>query len=258
MKKDYLKRHLSLLLHKDVAVICQPFFQQAGCNIMNFIRLYNDDRIFYLCDNYDWLKLYLLNSYPSVGAFEQIPAFRKKEYVLWDALNDDDPIVTYSRKMFNVKMGLTLVNKFDQGYDFFNFGISNDEKSSLDNLAERLDDFIKFSQMFYIKAKRLINIGTKQHFNLADFMSEPPPSIGCEQEGKFYLGSTYAYRYLTSKEIAYLKGLQKGMTIPEVAQLHAISPRTIEKHIEHIKEKLHCKTQYELGYLMAKLGIDKL
>jgi hypothetical protein len=70
-----LKKHPSLLLHKDIAEICQPFFQKNNFYILNFIRRYDDGRVFYLCDNNAWLQRYLLNGYPSIGAFEQTPEF---------------------------------------------------------------------------------------------------------------------------------------------------------------------------------------
>lgn len=83
---------------------------------------------------------------------------------------------------------------------------------------------------------------------------KPAPHTSAE---KIYLGPNYNYNHLTKKEISYLKSLIEGMTIPEIAQISHISPRTIEKHLENIKQKLGCTTQCELGYLIAKTGIIK-
>ncbi len=41
-------------------------------------------------------------------------------------------------------------------------------------------------------------------------------------------------------------------------KLTPLSYRTLETHIKNIKAKLKCETLFELGYLTAKLGIQKL
>ena len=250
-----LKNHPSIVLHKDISDICHPLFQKQLFCIMNFIRLHNNGHVSYLCDNLFWIKYYLLNGYPSLGAFEKNNDFHLQEYVLWDALHDDDPIVIYSRQMFNIKHGITIIRKSNNGWDFFNFGVSEESRNVLNRLLIERESLNHFINEFYDKAKKLIKIAEKQAFDLNDFNAL---KLNKCIEKKLYLGPQYDYAYLTAKEITCLKYLLQGLSIPKIADIKNLSVRTIEKHIENIKQKFHCTTQFELGYLAAKLEIDLL
>lgn len=248
------KNHFSLTSNTDISQICQPLFQKFDFNIMNFIRLYDDGTVVYLCDNRDWLEHYLQNNYPSLGAFEQnsFSINDKNDYVLWSSLSNDDPVVIDSRTIFNIRYGVTLIFQFSGGCDFFNFGTSENERSVMGKIYNQLEELQQFSKIFYEKSKRVLNTANHHRFDLAQFKTNEKIITPIT---RFYLGANYNYAYLTEKEISCLKSLITGKTIPEISTLLQISSRTIEKHIENIKSKLRCKTQFELGYLAAKLGI---
>lgn len=246
------KNHPSLEFHKDIAQICQNFFQKFNYNILNFIRRYDDGAVIYLCDNRDWLEHYLNNNYPGLGAFEQNSVPITSDYVLWTALSDVDPVVIDSRTIFNIKYGVTLVCKFSGGCDYFNFGTAEDERAVMGKIYNELDELKQFVNLFYEKTKRILHRVEQQRFNLDQFATVEKVIKPIE---RLYLGPAYDYAYLTEKELACLKSLITGRTIPEIAILLQASPRTVEKHVENIKNKLHCKTQFELGYLAAKLGL---
>lgn len=253
-------QHPSLTLNRDIAAICAPILTQPNYHIFNFIRVYNDNQVLYLCDNQEWLKIYLTNKYPAIGAFEQHTEFRKHDYVLWNALSDQDPIVIYSRVRFNIKFGITLVQPFKDGYDFFNFGSAKNDCFTLHAIENEVEMLQKFSQTFYNKAKNLIAKTARQPLNILDFTHGPTSSdlnlSKTTTKLKLCLGPKYDYAHLTAKEILYLRHLLTGATIPQLANQNNTSVRTIEKHIENIKSKLRCKTQYELGYLAGKLEVD--
>lgn len=248
-----LKNHPLLDFHDDISGICAPLLQQLNFSIVNFIRLYHNQDVFYLCDNRDWLQHYLKSGYPAIGAFENNKIFREQKFVLWDSLDNKDPIVIYSREQFNIKYGITFIKPFNGGYDFFNLGVSTNSPAVLEKLSTQIEPIEKFISIFYEKAKKIIAFAKKNCLQLQQFGYVPAHVVVPE---RFYLGPTYNYQYLTYKEIIYLKGLLTGMTVPEIAKMNHISPRTIEKHIENIKQKVNCRTQYELGYTIAKLDID--
>lgn len=251
--KNNFKKHPSILLHSDIAEICRAFFEQSDYCIMNFIRRYNDGTVVYLCDNRDWLEHYLNNNYPSLGAFEQNTVPIQHDYVLWNALSNTDPVVIDSRTLFNIRYGITLVCKFEDGCDYFNFGTSETESAIVGKIYNQLEQLQYFTKFFYEKTKRLLHIANQNRFDLEQFKNTENIIT---QNNRLYLGPTYEYAYLTEKEITCLKHLIAGKTIPDIATLLQVSPRTIEKHVENIKNKLHCNTQFELGYLAAKLGIQ--
>ncbi len=249
-----LNQHPFLTTHRDIAEICQPLFVQHNYYIMNFIRVFNDGHVTYLCDNQAWLKHYLKSGYPRLGAFEQNKDFANKDYVLWHVLNDDDPIVIDSRNMFNIRYGVTLIKKFAQGYDYFNFGTTKSSPSVQQAILNEIDMLEKFIKRFYEQADVLIAKADQQNLVLADFSDIK--SAVTNRDTNYYLGPQYDYVHLTAKEIECVKWLVKGFFVPEIAKYCRVSPRTLEKRIENIKVKLQCNTQCEIGYLAAKLGID--
>jgi DNA-binding CsgD family transcriptional regulator len=249
-----LKKHPSLLLHKDIAEICRPFFQRSDFCYLNVIRLYDDGRVLYLCDNRDWLQHYLINGFPSIGAFEQNPTLAQNEYVLWSSLGEQDPILIYTREIFSVPHGITLILPFPGGCDYFSFGTFKSDRAILGDICTQIDELKQFSKIFYDKTKRILHTHQKHALDLSIFAEQP--TIIQPETKRLYLGAAYDYQHLTAKELECLNKLISGQTVPEIATALRVSVRTIEKHTENIKQKLRCKTQCELGYLAAKLGIE--
>jgi DNA-binding CsgD family transcriptional regulator len=60
---------------------------------------------------------------------------------------------------------------------------------------------------------------------------------------------------LTNREKECIYHLIRGMTAKEIAQKLAISYRTVEKHLDNVKEKLHCKTRSELIRTIIDSGL---
>ena len=58
---------------------------------------------------------------------------------------------------------------------------------------------------------------------------------------------------LTSREIDITTHLASGKTAKEIAKSLAISFKTVEKHLEHIKAKLECRNKTEI--ISKLLGI---
>ena len=59
---------------------------------------------------------------------------------------------------------------------------------------------------------------------------------------RFYLGEDFNNNYLTGKELEILLHLKWGKKLVEIAKSLFVAEKTIESHINNIKEKLHCRT----------------
>ena len=248
-----IKEHIGLTAHQDIRDLCKPLFDTLDLCIMNYIRVLPDGKVTYLCDNVHWLKNYLQQHYPSLGAFEQNTEFREEQHVLWSALSDTDPVVIDSREMFNINHGITLVRYHQGAYDFFNFGTNKVEahaKEMLTSEQERLNQFIL---EFYDKAQGLITQADQHALDLELFNANTPNKPANK---RFYLGPKHNYEYLTQRELDVLQLMLQGFSIPELSARLFISTRTAEKHVENLKTKLNVKTQCQLGFVSAGLGID--
>jgi two-component system invasion response regulator UvrY len=57
---------------------------------------------------------------------------------------------------------------------------------------------------------------------------------------------------LTAREEEILRLLAQGLRLAEIAEKLGISPKTVESHLEHLKEKLCCKSVPELRSLALR------
>lgn len=60
------------------------------------------------------------------------------------------------------------------------------------------------------------------------------------------LGTRYGDLYFTRRESECMVWLLRGKTINSVATILKLSPRTVEYYIKNMKNKLGCRTKFEL------------
>lgn len=71
-------------------------------------------------------------------------------------------------------------------------------------------------------------------------------------EKRYYLGNDI---YFTRREITILQGLLLGHSNKKIGLTNSISPRTVESHINNIKQKLQCRTRGDIIITAIKLGL---
>ncbi len=92
----------------------------------------------------------------------------------------------------------------------------------------------------------LLNI-LKKEFNLDACCSDHAVLLNNDINSPRYVVTHSGARVLLSKrEVECLHFLIKGKAAKEIARELAISPRTVELHISHIKDKMKCRTSLEL------------
>ena len=63
-------------------------------------------------------------------------------------------------------------------------------------------------------------------------------------------------QYLTKREMECLSWLSKARTFAETALILNISERTVKAHVNAMKEKLGCASQFQLGMYFSKLALS--
>lgn len=69
---------------------------------------------------------------------------------------------------------------------------------------------------------------------------------------RFYIPLAHKSFYLTQREVECLKLLCLGFTTKKVAEQLNISPKTMDIHINNIKEKCNCVSLFQLGELVSQ------
>lgn len=233
-------------LSRQVKEICSPYFTQLGLDHFNYIHRDNNGNVSYLCSNPAWLEHYLKKSYPKIGAFEQKTELSQYKYILWNGLDRNDPILIDSKNMIGVEYGITIIKAESDGVGFYNLGTKSSNSSIVNAYVNNIDKYENFILEFQenaaamlVRAKQL-----KMHINSDDSTKSNKS------------GYRFGNLHLTEREFECINYLALGKTAEEISIILSISKRTVETHIQNIKNKLNCYSQFRLGYLLGRMGID--
>ena len=76
------------------------------------------------------------------------------------------------------------------------------------------------------------------------------------QIGRYYLTmNEYGHAYLTTKEMTCVRWMSIGKTAEEIAMIENNSIKTIQRHIENIKNKLNCQKKEQVIKILMEAGI---
>jgi DNA-binding CsgD family transcriptional regulator len=217
------------------------------------IQKNDDGTISYLCSNKEWLLHYFNKLYPKIGAFEQNHELSNLDFVAWGNLSADDPILKDSKEIIAVNNGITLIEKIATGTRFYNLG-NNNNATTVNDYIENLAILHEFIKIFAEKAQRLTQIAYDTRFILPSGKNNQ--LILYEQKAisqklnRLYLDKDI---FLTMREIECIEWYASGKTSVEISEILHISKRTVESHIDHIKQKTGCINLFQLGYMLARL-----
>lgn len=234
-------------LSRDVKELCEPYFKRLGLDHFNYIHRDNHSHVTYLCSNQKWLGHYIKKSYPKIGAFEQNTELSQYNYILWNGLDKNDPILIDSKEMLGVEYGITIIKQEEDGFGFYNLGAKSADSSIINRYVNSLDQYENFILSFQEKANTMLRVAK----NLKLCLNSESAIKGAKKSG-YQFGNLY----LTERELECVNYLSRGKTAEEIAIILNISKRTVETHIKNIKRKMNCYNQFRLGYLLGRLGIN--
>lgn len=257
-----LKNNIALTASTHVENICNWFLKKNNLNYFLYDRTYDNGYRFSLCNRSDWTNHYYQYDYQNVGKFERHSSCYKNCFVLWDQWNqncDSHLVMKVSTDSFNISHGLTLVKCGTNYFDTFNFATTKDNYSANEFYLSNINLFENFSLYFLDQAKSLIKKADSDlyfvEYDDIDFYSEYSDTL--LNAGKLKILDIYNKPILSNRELNCVNLLLQGKTVNELAVLLNISSRTAEKHLIHIKEKLDCKTMFQLGNKISAFGLDK-
>lgn len=250
-----------LIDHNSKALIkvTAEFYDQYPFTIVNFIRIYKNKEVFYLCDNNNWIKDYLLSGLYIQGYFENLTFPQQPELSSWTQFDENDPVVNYSRNLHNVYSGVTYAIPHEEAYcDYFNFGTYL-EHHAVATLFRNIEDPIKkFCQNFYRLLKPEISRSERSKISIIQpdltlVKTEPHKN----KKPRIFLGSRFENNNITAREIEVIKFIVRGYSAKKISAVLHIEERTAINHITSIKKKLGVKSLCELGYQVSQLGLDR-
>jgi DNA-binding CsgD family transcriptional regulator len=254
-----LKNHFSLSSSQDVSTICS-ILNTIGITYFNYIKIYNDGSRELLTNNSSWIEYFYENSLYKSAATIDIEYLLPKGYFLWSELKIDDVIYSQGREFFNIDNGVSFVSKQRESTTLYIFASTRDTHSINSFYVRNIDLLKRFILYFQDKASHLIRQAEKNRIYL------PEKQIVKDKELKkiilsdkirqkffedttidrFFIPDCENDVYLTKREAECASHMLDGATAKQIGKLLDISHRTVESHLNQVKEKLRCSTKEQL------------
>ncbi|MFI5343265.1 MAG: LuxR C-terminal-related transcriptional regulator [Chlamydiales bacterium] len=249
--------------HDKIHRFCQPLINCFGINEFDHCILSNSGKWTGVNLKRAWAEHYFSQSFHLVDPSMRHPNNFQSGVIFSKEIDDEDTnIILHSAKTkFNVHLNLVLSNKTNTGIEFFIFGTANAYQSvKLYNELPMLRLFIKrFKEEFHSLYRDLDDyqvdvaslIGPSfQKLNIQLFTEQRNHHRFLQEMGIETLAN------LSNREKDVAKCLTKGYTASQISKELFISTRTIEHHLEHLKDKLDCFSKSEL--IQKVLELDSI
>ncbi|MCS5710298.1 LuxR C-terminal-related transcriptional regulator [Candidatus Berkiella aquae] len=245
---------IALASSQDVDEIARPLKKYLGITSLVYAKNYHDGSEIRLTNQPAWIEHYYKNALYLNSGFEQHPSKLQSGYAIWSHLTHHQPILSEAR-CFNIDHGMSIIQKTADGCELYFFGTTSDKPFVANLLLNHLDFLHQFTFYFKEKASHLLRkadqhrIIIPKKFNKVYSQEQGLPAnsaINVEKIlhfNKLHVGNGVR---LSARELDCAKLLLQGKSARLIAQALFLSPRTVETHIKHLKEKLDCHTKTEL------------
>ncbi len=265
----FKKNHIALNAAHDISEICKPL-KILGIISFNYVKTYHDGSQINLSTSSEWVEHFYLKKYYQIGSFERHPKKHASGYVLWTELSGQE-IFSDARTYFHVDHGITVIDKQPDGCDFYSFGTTVDNASIITFYLNNIDLLRRFIIYFKDRASSLIKKARTEKiilpklFDEHQFPDEQEKYMLSDIKGQFInaikiknfnLSNDLEGEVLKKAQLNCLVGITQGKTAKEIAQCFNLSYRTVEGHINKLKERFNCNSKSELLEKLYKNGLD--
>lgn len=247
---------------ETIQTIVKPLREHFNISYFQYDRCYADNSRIVLTSRGDWLKHCLDNEYYKISYFESGLSSQSSKNILWGNVNEvSAPVFYAAREFFDIDNGFTIINAGKNYTEYFHFAGGKDDSSILPIYMEKIGLIHKF--IFYFKEKVQSIIKNMDRHRIiyparnvydcttVDRGSRDSSGVLLDESGKYYLFGEDR-PYLTKSQVNLLTVFLKSDSIAAVAVQLGISERTAYAHVCNIKNKLGCRTLFQLGQLLAR------
>lgn len=210
----------------------------------------------------DWYKHCIKNKYYEISYFESILSTRCNKTVFWEMVSTASAPVFEAAAAFNMKNGFTIICVDEKFVEYFHFAMPMDSMFSHQLYQDRFSLFVNFIYYFREKSKRLVSLMQNYQYyynssNIYDINNKdssvfvnPKRSVSELSPKKLYISASENV-YLTSAELECFKEFLILGSAEKVANKMNISARTVYAHFENVKNRLNCRTLFQVGELLS-------
>jgi LuxR family quorum-sensing system transcriptional regulator SolR len=240
-------------IHYKFVNICKPLFDNFPITHFFYIKILDNNTILYLCNEKKWVEFYIENKFQDDLLHIQTYAPKGLSHALWAGFKQDN---IYSAVYnFNIRNGFNIYERENNSTITYAFGSTLLNEEMINFYINNLCTLKEFTKYFKHKAADIIDASDSRKLIISNrttsksYLREKEISIfpfkNNIQRFSFFEGKIFNIN-LSNREATCLYQLTTGKGIKEIARLLNISPRTVESHLNHVKQKSGYNTKADL------------
>jgi DNA-binding CsgD family transcriptional regulator len=238
------------------AAICQVL-NELKIHMFSFLERFSNGEVVYFSSNQNWLIDYFEKELSNSSEFDcDRPSQEGLDYVIWPKESSLD-VYQYGRAVYDSDHGITLIKNLPHSIRYFFFSARQNfpEIKSLYgkhmHMLKRFAVFFEQELSSEIQIAHSLIVKPRHHktshimpVNIQDFYQKTAlkPQLGLLSD----LGPDYSAIKLTAQEWRCLSLMVQHLTVTEMAAKLIISTRTVETHLNNLKNKFGCCRKTEL------------
>ncbi|MDF1796161.1 MAG: helix-turn-helix transcriptional regulator [Coxiellaceae bacterium] len=239
---------------QDIDAICQPIFQKLNLNYFHYFRAYKDGSAVTLYSRTDWHDYFYDSGFKTqTPIIEDNLSFKKANICLWQGIVDDH-VMHDASSLFNLGNPLSIVFTHKDCFECFAFAGDQSNDQLINAYFNNIDLLLRYTHEFRDKAAGIILEAESNKFTLATQQQADSLQLlnGSVPNKPLIIQGNNRVAQLTPREVSIAQHLLYGYTVNDLADKLSRSPRTIESHMNSLKDKLKCKRRSDLQYVLMQ------
>lgn len=248
-------RHFIREAQVDISNICYPLFERLSFNYFHYFRMYKDGSALVLYSRMDWNDYFCDMDYKAeIPLPDHKIKLGKPTLCLWQGTLQDQ-VVKDAQNLFNLyhPLGITIAHK--DYFESFVFAAHQGNNNVINTYFNNTELLLNFIDIFKSKAINLIKEAEKCKVIIPTPNRPDEINILNNLSSALTIKGNYGKVEITIKEMETLRLLRQGLTAKEIASRFSRSPRTIESHLDNLKDKLGCNKKSQLMSIAVNNGI---
>ena len=245
-----------------ISQICEPLQTNFNFNLITYRRFYNDGKMLYLFNHKEWMRFVLEKELWTTTRFQEKIKLINQSYSIhsiWEDKYLEKEEIYKALFEHNIWNGISIYRKFEHYIETFAFASMRENTSLLNFYIEHMETIEHFILYF----RQQINSITKKMdprilipFEIQPLITPEPAKLEIKNFfektplKKITLNISGIDCSFSMREMECLISTIKGKTSKEIGRKLDLSPRSVEKYIDNIKEKMGCTSR---GQMMDKV-----
>ncbi|MFI5343649.1 MAG: response regulator transcription factor [Chlamydiales bacterium] len=248
-----MQRNTIRLCHDKLKNFCEPINCCFGVNHFYHGRLNHSGQYVNIGLATYWEEAFYSSSFAFKWPTFNDPENLKTGMVLLKIF-DDEPtkaLLVMAKSQFNINHVFELIYQTNEGIDIFGFGLKSSNPIHQIALIKEIPLLRLFIKRYQEEFKSHINASRDYEVDIsgligATFYKTSKTDENDRRNRFLKIMGISTLAQLSNREREVAKCLTKGYTAPQISKELFISTRTVEHHLQRIKDKLGCSSKSDL------------